>query len=211
MNNKLALRKASVWGVLLLLMIALAFYAYGRLYPAHHWRGITPGSTPKAHVLRLLGEPQIIEIRDNYEVLIYEYQRNTGWQRIEFWSDTHAENPVVDAIYLQNSIKGYLQEDALVTLGSIIASYGLPAQVTWNIYCFQRYIIFEEGIAVSASPDVRNQGLDQIIITDKLLFKPMDVQAFLQTAWPWEEIIPRPGNVNQCPERDKFPENPYDW
>lgn len=181
------------------------------LAPVPAWRGIVPGQTGEAELVRDLGQPDKKKQRLGY--LAYEYHNlpegNFGWYGIEVWLQERTGRTVVVGL-LRMGREGAADSP---TLGSLALRRERPDKVSWALVSGERYLVWaRQGTAVSTRAQRTFNW--ELPVDEVLLFEPMGVRhATLWTRWPWDYASGwSPVNLYARSDHgDRLPEDPYDW
>ncbi len=184
------------------------------------WKGLHPGKTTQDETLALLGQPN--RTLDSSPFLIYGYDDRPewGWKFVEVWFQQINEQWIISAIFfpIQYSERGVSVIPSQVML--LLNEYGRPTKVTWARSSGNRYWIWPEvGVAVQVSQELRSLkgvGWNRAEYSELLLFKPMRLEEFLGTEWPWQFSSSGFSHENLFTGKhgdfiDSLPEDPYDW
>lgn len=211
--------------VIVLGVLSVAFWKLREPPPlgvAPSWQGVVLGETRAQALITLWGEPDHIEERGDYRVYSYGSRQIGGWQRIELWTETADPNQTIVAMlrtYPETQlVNGRVRSLAdLSTLDQVVLLYGQPEEVTWGVFCLERYLMWpRQGVAVGAYAYVTQFSWEELGVSEVLLFEPMNLRAFLNTEWPWPTYGVGWAGHNLCTNTttdapDRFPEDPYDW
>jgi hypothetical protein len=180
------------------------------------WHGITPGHTTAGRLVKLLGEPDRIEQRSDYQIYSYDHRKDLGgWRIIEAWIRDKGDEDIIFAIYRSNPY--FMRDGKLVSIADIhslsqlLSDFGKPESVTWSTHCCRYLIWAEQGIAASVDPLQYLLFGWEINVYSVLLFEPMLLGQFQQANLPWNYYLQAIVMEPTCYRSDTYPEDPFNW
>ena len=178
------------------------------------WGGIQPGVTKLSQALATMNEPD--EIREDGEFTVYRYEYDQPvYGHIELWMLTEEiPDATIVAIWRTIPYIGLVAQEPDDVL-PLIWEYGRPDFVGWGVVRYNRFLIWAtRGIVVEVSAGVDFFSWQELGYYYVLIFKPMTVEEFFATSWPWPLVEGGFPQENLYPNGDRpdiYPRDPYDW